>query len=92
MPTNQPPQTWLPFESSVNVGHGSGIVQILATAPYRNSQDPFEQNLLLTITGPVVRNPTPTPSLNQSPKANPTPPSTRSSNQSSTQKSNSTPG
>lgn len=41
----------------LNCGHGSGIVQILATAPYRNSKDPFEQMLLMTIAGPVVRRP-----------------------------------
>lgn len=47
-------QTWIGMSPDLNCGHGSGIVQILATAPYRNSQDPFEQMLLMTIAGPVV--------------------------------------
>lgn len=47
-------QSWIGMSPDLNCGHGSGIVQILATAPYRNSQDPFEQMLLMTIAGPVV--------------------------------------
>lgn len=47
-------QSWIGMGPELNCGHGSGIVQILATAPYRNSQDPFEQMLLMTIAGPVV--------------------------------------
>lgn len=47
-------QSWLGEEITSNIGHGAGIVQILATAPYRNSQDPFEKQLLATIAAPVV--------------------------------------
>jgi hypothetical protein len=42
------------MENDFAAGHGGGIVQILATAPYRDSRDEFERLLLATIAAPVV--------------------------------------
>merc|ERR1711939_138659 len=47
-------QTWIGIEPEYNCGHGSGIVQILANAPYRDSKDPFDTMLLMTLSGPVI--------------------------------------
>ncbi|KEF52560.1 uncharacterized protein A1O9_11403 [Exophiala aquamarina CBS 119918] len=48
-------QAWIcPDENMSLSGHSSGIVKLLATVPYKDSADPFDRGILLTIAGPVV--------------------------------------